>query len=403
MVRERVVPAILAAALLVISLFGITDAQVARTGTIEGQLTNGTSGGGSVVDLKVSLETYVSNNPQGQPLITQADAAGKFQFTGLSTENTLTYVTWVKYGTADYGGDPVIFKEGETSKSVKIQVFEETESDAAITVSNQHSIIESSQGQLFVTEVIRFNNAGDRTYIGTKSDGSDGKRETLRFQLPNDAIGFQPGQGLVESFVTPFEGGFSDSMPLVPGPNDISFIYTIAPGADSYSFSQPLNKYPVSSFSFVVQVDGLEATADQMVKGQPMNIQGRQFVPYSATNLAPGTTVQIQFSGLSKGASSGGGGGGGTVVWIIGIALGCVLASGAVYTVAQKRRPRLAAVKATPSADILDLEKEGLLHEIARLDDEFEAGRLAEGVYKQRRAEKKAQLIELSANLPRNP
>lgn len=393
---KKYIALLLMVAVLALALTGIAAAQPAGTGVIEGQVTNGTAGGGSVADQKVTLETYLNNAPEGQPQTTQTDAQGKFQFTGLSTGAGYAYFAVVRYQTADYTSDPVTFKEGETSKSVEVQVYETTESDAAIIISNQHTIIEPGNGQLAVTEVIRFLNGGDRTYIGAPATGTAGGRETLRFQLPPDASGFQPGQGLVSSFLTPLAAGFSDSMPLSPGPNDISYSYVIAPGTDSYTFSQQPSKYQVASFNFVVRVDGIEVKADQMTRGQAMNIQGQQFVPFSASNVAPGTVLQLQFSGLTK--SAGAGDDGGSAAWIVIVVLGCLLVCALVYIFVQKRKSGTAPVPVTGTSVDREQERSKLLLEIARLDDEFEAGNLKEDVYRQKRAKIKARLIEGSSS-----
>jgi peptidylprolyl isomerase len=64
------------------------------------------------------------------------------------------------------------------------------------------------------------------------------------------------------------------------------------------------------------------------------------------------------------------------------------LASGVVLYLRRRRRPRSTHV--SPAR-----RSEGLLAEIARLDDDFERGKVAEAAYRKTRAQKKARLVRL--------
>ena len=79
----------------------------------------------------------------------------------------------------------------------------------------------------------------------------------------------------------------------------------------------------------------------------------------------------------------------GTVKWVA-IVL-TVLVGGFVFTyLVRKKRVQLVSAEGS-----LDQGRKRLLIELAQLDDDFEAGRIAEEVYRRLRTARKAQLVEL--------
>jgi len=124
---------------------------------------------------------------------------------------------------------------------------------------------------------------------------------------------------------------------------------------------------------------------------------GTRFLQSTGKSLAAGSTLAVKFSvsdspepsasspkSASRDYQS-------AFKWV-GVALAIVGAGFCVgYPVVRRRSRRLGAV---PSES--PTERRRILIEIARLDDDFEAGKLSEEEYQRLRAEKKAQLAAIN-------
>ncbi len=165
------------AALLVLILSLSLPALAAEdpTGTIEGQLINGTVGGSSVADVEVHLKTFTDIETGNLTTKTRSD--GKFTFNSLSIIPPNTYQIFLTYKDAEYLGDNISFVHGQTSNSANITVYDSTTSDASVKIKTAHTIINIGPGILDVMVMYDFINDTDRTYVGN-----------LTFSLPPEAF-----------------------------------------------------------------------------------------------------------------------------------------------------------------------------------------------------------------------
>ena len=126
---------------------------------------------------------------------------------------------------------------------------------------------------------------------------------------------------------------------------------------------------------------GRPPDGDQLSQAEPAVIQDRQFNHFSGTDLALGDVVSAKISGLPKSASQG------SLMWVL---LVLVLLGAGFTFFYVRRRQRLQPVRVSPAR-----QSEELLAELARLDDNFEGGKISEEAYRKARAQKKAQLVRL--------
>lgn len=352
------------------------------SGTIEGQVVNGTAGSNSsVTDLEITLKTYL-NDTEIEPTITTTDAEGQFIFDGLSTVSGYSYETTLIFQEAEYFSERLSFGEGETARQVTVNVYDATTSDEAIRVEMSHTLIYVEQGSLWVEEYYLFMNESDRAYIGSNVV-AEGKKETLRFSLPGEAIGLQYGLDLMQCCVYDNEDGFVDTMPVLPGGKEISYAYQVDYDSGTYTFAKRMN-YPVVRFDLLVQGESVEVASEQLTINEPMDIEGIWFNHLSGSDFIAGDISLTRLSSLPQTADSQQ-----TIMWVT-MAL-VVLITGFVVIYQLKKR-RLQPVS---RGDSLDQKRREMLVELARLDDDFEGGRIAEDVYRRLREEKKTQLVEL--------
>ena len=372
---------ILLVIILVLSLSVSALAAEPGSGMIEGRIVNGTAGGGSVADQEITLTTYL-NDAEVDSTTTKTDAEGQFLFDGLSTESGYNYEVTLVFQQAEYYSEWLSFDEGEATKSVEVTVYDSTTSDEAIKVAMAHTIIYVGQGSLKVMEYLLFVNETDLTYIGSKEIAADGTKETLRFSLPREATELQITLGLMECCIMGSEEGFVDSMPVLPGGREVAYSYEVNHDSGTYTFSRNVN-YPTTRYDLLFQGSSIEVTSERLAAEEPMDIEGSRFNHLSGSDLTPGDIILVQLSGLPEPSNQW------TVKWVALALVALTSGFGFIYLMRKKR------LQPVSPEDSLDQRRQRLLVELAQLDDDFEAGKIPEEVYRRLRAVKKAELVEL--------
>jgi hypothetical protein len=111
---------------------------------------------------------------------------------------------------------------------------------------------------------------------------------------------------------------------------------------------------------------------------------------FNIIDFSPGETLVAQLAGLPQSNQ-------GATTWAALVLLLLVGGFGTTYLV---RKSRLQPER--PTVDLTQ-KKEELLVELARLDDEFESGRIPEEVYRRLRTERKSQLVGLMQGSKEKP
>lgn len=350
-------------------------------GVIEGQVINGTAGGSSVANLEVALKTY-QGGAQVDTTTAITDAEGRFVFEGLATDPDYSYQVVLTFQQAEYSTEPLSFGEGETSKFTEITVYDATTSDEKVKVQMAHTVIYVEPEGLRVEEYALVVNESDLTYIGA-NEVAEGVRETLRFSLPEDATELQLKRGLMECCVYGTEDGFIDTMPLLPGSREVVYSYRISNKSREYTFSHKVH-YPTDNYDLLVQGENVNLTSEQLAIAEPLFIQDIWFKHLAGTDLVPGDVLVAQFSNLRPADTQS------TILWVV-LALTVLIGGfGLAYYLLRQRRLQPVAPE-----DNLSQQKQRLLLEISRLDDDFEDGKIDEETYRRLRAEKKSQLLSL--------
>jgi hypothetical protein len=378
-------------AVVVLALFLTLPVAAEPPGTLEGRIVNGTKGGGPVPGLEVTLRP--SSPEAGPDQRTAADKDGKFRFGGLSATTPFSYTLSTSYTGVEYKSQGVILASGEELKQVELPVYEVTEDSSAIKSDLAHIVIEvdPKAQTLVVMEYQVLSNGGDKTYLGLVSSGS-GKRETLRFPLPQDAVHLQPIDGLdANEVVTLSKGpGFADSVPLQPGKREVAYSYMLDYNDRSYTFQRAL-AYPVGRINLLVADVGAQVNAPGLASQQMLDIEGKKFLLLSGEGLGQGQSIEVQLSGLPLGQGNDKGVADNLKLAAIGLPL-AALALALVFFLTKGRRPQM---RLAPAAIPADDEKARLLQALAELDDSYEAGRMPEAEYQRLRSERKQRLAEL--------
>jgi len=352
-------------------------ATVSSAGVISGTLVNKTAGAtDSLANLALTLHAY-QGSAELNTQSAQSDASGKFSFSGLSTDPSITYGIAAVYKNTTYYSDAITFAAGESTKDAELDVYETTSSADSVSLSSVHAILHFEANVLYVKEIYLVANAGDRTYIGQPLAANGGNITTLTFTLPPGASNFQSAFGL-EAYNLTTGNQIYSSDPVPPPGVQVAYAYNLACNSNTYSFPLKLNQ-KVSRYDILTSDPGMKISGAGITQQPSLNISGTNYQDYSLSNLEAGASVTVQLSNLSGAAAQPASKVNYFYLWFL-----LLIPAGAIaFFLVRRLRPARVAV---------DSEREQLLAEIAQLDDDFEAGRIDETVYRRLRAEKKRQL-----------
>ena len=362
-------------------------AMAADNGVIQGDVVNGSPGGGSVAGLTLTLTSFMNGTPTANTT-GKTDGSGRFTFTGLSTTDGNAYDVTLTYKEVDYISEPVALADNETVKATTLDIYEPSGSDADLYISAAHTIVYLAGSNVEVVEYLVFSNSSNFTYIGSGDVTPTGGRKSLKLPLPSDATGLQYGGDLIAGKVLPDTSGLVDTTPIQPGNKLIAYSYVAPAPFATYRFSQAYD-YPVTSYNFLVQGENSTAVSSQLSAGQVVDFQGLKFVSLSGGGFKAGSPITVELSGLyQKGKPSGTNR---QTTLLVALILVVAIGGGITFIYLFKKRNQEPVKAGLTDEDM----KQQLLTDIARLDDDFESGSIEKAVYTRIRAEKKAQLVRL--------
>ncbi len=359
-------------------------------GTITGKVVNKTTEV-PVPGVTVSLKAFMGDRETGDEEA-ETSADGTFKFDKLAWDRS--YSLTLAYNGAEYATDKMVFLPDENVKTLDLPVYEPTLDDPGITVKEAHTVVEISENGVNVGDIMIFNNPGDKIFVGN-ADIAEGKKETLRFDLPPHAANVTFMHGLDPESVVTTEHGFSDTESVMPGEKRVIFAYSMPTDSGAVTIEKNII-YPTDSFLLLVPetkngVDVTGLTADP----EPVQMEKVNYFKWQGKDLKPGDKIMIKFKGT-----------GGIAAYLDGYikwaALGLILllvGLGILYSSMGKG----GAAKEKESGErerkeLLD-KRSQLIRDIAALDDDFEAGKIDESRYHRLRDSMKEELVEITRRL----
>ena len=373
------------------ALASTSPAHAASTGTITGRVVNGTTGTpqpGVEVTLTIGAEDGASE------VSATSDERGRYRFDDLATGEENFYVLDALYEGGLFAGRPLTIPS-DTKKSpvidTTLRVFEPTTDPNAILIRRDDLFVIHDEDRVSVVEAIKVVNPTRNAYIGRGSalspDEGDGVTPSLGFAMPDgvvpDTFRWLDADLDVPQAVEIQGVGFGITSAIPPGEVDFTFSYQVEGTGGTFDLSRRA-LYTVSELS-VFAADPLEVTANRLTAGDTVELEGTTYRRFSSEEeLDPADPIQILI--VAEGGSA--------TPLMIGLAAGlAVLALIAVIAFIRTKRKRTRVVPAEPSPPN---DRDGLLTAIARLDLEFEAGRLDEAEYRRLRSGLKDRLSSAS-------
>jgi hypothetical protein len=198
-------------------------------GSVTGQLINKTSGGGSAAGANVLLLTFGRKEqaPVGGQKTTQADADGRYAFTGLDRDPNFVYITLAHYQGVNYPTDEPFQLKDDSTHQVDIAIYETTTADDSIQFERLNLLlIGAEQGMLQFMEMGTLINSSDRTFV-TANPQDQAFARGLRFALPRGAIGAQMQAGFNSQDLAPDVGGVQVTSPVSPGRHEFALSFQL--------------------------------------------------------------------------------------------------------------------------------------------------------------------------------
>ncbi|HEY8693903.1 MAG TPA: hypothetical protein VIR57_14305, partial [Chloroflexota bacterium] len=229
----------------------------------------------------------------------ELDATGRFGFESLDTDASTAYEVGVQYQGAPYLSDRITFGPGETSRTVSLDVYETTDDDKTLSLAATSLLVDPDEKkhELAILELDSFVVDGQRTFVPNTTPRNGGPPPLLRFSLPANATDLTPSEGLSPEEIIQIGSGFGALTPLSPGRHDLGFSFRSAYQTSSTSFTKNVI-YPTKSLRVLAPVGAGQVDSPRLRRQAVQNIGGKQYQLLTASDLEPGSRIELRFSGL---------------------------------------------------------------------------------------------------------
>ncbi len=398
-------------------LFPFSTAHADSTGTITGQLLNGTHDNAPMAGQSVTLQMAQGGKSKDLANVT-TDAHGTFMFPNLAIDKTIGYAVYIRYQGAQYYSD-LINLANKSQQQVNLTVYEATTSTANIAVVQATILVHKPDPQKGIINVSEFyickNLDTTHSYVGSL-DASNGKPNALRFSLPHSARNVSLSTGFEGYKAIAVDRGFASDVALLPGVSQFAFAFEIPYSTSDYDFGY-MPSLPTVQLSFMVPTD-IHASSDVLKSQGVKTADQHPYFLFQGSQLLPGNEIHAELQGLPVVAppASSSPLNAQPVFWLIAAALVMVAillvtlflyrfthrgtsakttTKQAVKQQSPKDRDEQKAVAPRAKKELSNDRQETLLQELLKLDKAFEAGKIKKAAYQEKRASLKAQLRTL--------
>ncbi|GCE04280.1 carboxypeptidase-like regulatory domain-containing protein [Dictyobacter aurantiacus] len=405
--RKRITSSLLLVSILafIVLSWQVTPVHAAaENGQISGQVLDGTNNNAPVGGQDVTLQLAQGSNSRDAGTV-KTDARGRFTFSKLATDQTITYVVYTRYQGAQYVSNAVTLNQ-KAAQTANVQVYEATTSTDNVAVVRSTVLMrqdDPAKGVINVSQAFSFQNLNKKTYVGSLN-ASKGKPNALLFSLPAGVRNITLGSGFSGYQVIQVNQGFATDAALLPGTNEFSYSYEVPYTGSTYTFPYE-TQYPTVSLSVLVD-PALHASSKDLTSSGIVNADNRAYHAFSATVLPAHKQVAMSLEGLAVPASHAGSPSfNAATIWLIVGVLVLVAIVAMTWFLFRSQHKRVATQqkldaseqtdKTTSKALVADNPEQALLQELLKLDKEYEAGNITRDRYEKQRARTKARLRSL--------
>lgn len=375
----------LSLALVLLSGVLVTAGGAAERGRISGQVRRGDQG---IADHRIMLIRF---GPDQEVHRTpgQTDPQGRFTFDELETGDTYEYVVGIRSAGQLYRSASVRLRPGEHRTGVVVEVAQEEMQaqeppPTSVHIAQHLMVVVWRDNRLDIREIVTIRNPGPEPYTGSRQAGGS----VLHLPLPQGYSGLTDLQGLEAQHVQFRPSGLDYTAPLAPGDHRVVYTYALP-------FRSPVTTIlvervlPTRLLDVLIEDSRLVGSSALQFRGR-LAIDPHTFWHFRGEDLQPGARAWLQLTRPDGAAPM-------LRYAAYGLMLGLVLVAigSASYSAWRRREPSDSAPLPPARVEELHAARLRLLHAVARLDDAYAAGSLAEQDYKRQRQHYKQQLRDL--------
>lgn len=386
--------------ILAVALASVSHGQNRDTGRIQGLVQQQ---GQRVANHRIMLIRFgPAQDVQRTP--GQTDAEGRFSFENLATGVSFQYVVGVRYDEQLYRSEPIVLGASQSREDVVVDVgktgtkaLEEPGATSAQVHIIQHIMaVVRRRDRVEVREIVSLRNPAATPYQGDARGRGGPGAVVLHLPLPEGYEDLREVQGWGAEHVRSDATGLSYTSPLPPGAHRIIYSYAL-PMQEAVRTLLLRHALPTEAFDIFVDTRQLVATIDIPYQGR-IPIESHIFFHFRGTQLAPNARSWLQLTRLQAGSTS--------FLKIGSYGLVVTLALlGVLIPLYGLRYSRARVASALPPTieqiRRWQVDYDHLLQTIAALDNAWEAGTVAEDLYRDQRKRHKDEALELAQHLRR--
>ncbi len=362
-------------------------------GTVTGQVTNGTSGGTVPSNLQATLHSLDSQF-NDEPREASVGADGKFSFTDVPFRADRDYIVTIVYQGRTFASDFLAADLTKPSLDLPVKLYEITNDSSVVHIAGWVSQITAIDSVLQIAEVVSFTNTSDKAYSIDQLPNDD-RYASVEVKIPagGQVLSITPDD---QRYVVGADGiTVIDTSPVLPSEQHIfQFVYSI-PYTGDIQIAQPVGYTLQGPFRLLVTPDNINVVSGQLLPLGPQTVGNQSYQGFGASlTLQPSDILNYRVQGappssgnttplVTTNANS--------ILPIILIIVGIVAIVVAIVISVRGRKPVPQTAASTNSSTLVD----GLIRQIAELDDAHAAGQVDEDTYEKRRGKLKARLAEL--------
>lgn len=359
-----------------------------RTLTVQGSIQHA-SGGNIVAELPVKLLGFEGMTQVMESGVTSG-ADGSFAFADVEVKTGMVFIVQVEQAGYTFNSD-IIHPADITGDriDVPITVYDTTTDLNGVVIDRLHVFFDFSvPGKVQVVELFILSNPTNQVIVPASAS-----QPVLGFKLPDGFTNLQFDAGSLGDRFISTPDGFGDLAPIPPNPeqHQILFSYDLPYERRlGVELALPLD---VNAVVVMLPPGGVELRSDQLMAAGSRDVQGMTFQLFTGSGLSGGDSIKVELSGRS--ASSGPSATSNITGLLIGLGVfGVVLVGAGVWLIRQRKLQEEDTGEVEDDAAPED--EESLLDAILALDDLYQAGKLPEEAYTQRRSELKERLRKLN-------
>ncbi len=362
-------------------------------GTVSGLVTNVTAGGTVPSDLKATLHDLDSQF-NDSPRETTVGADGQFMFSDVLLAADRNYIVTVLYHGRTFASDFLPGDPATAKLDLPLKIFEITNDSSVVHIAGWVSQITAVENVLQIAQVVSFINTSDKAYSNDLL-ANDDRYASVSVKLPPGAqvLSIAPDD---QRYVLSADGlTVTDTAPVMPDEQHIiQFIYSI-PYTGELRIEQPIDYAVQGPIRLLVTPDSIKVTSAQMAPLGPQTIRDQTYQGYGASlTLSAGDTLSYLVQGavlvtdsgaVSSPASAT------NLLPVVLVVIGILVMLTAIVIYLRGRKPTAPVVVEGDSSVLID----GLIREIAELDESHASGEINDETYQRRRDKLKSRLTEL--------